>query len=165
MAVTCVYADSAVNWPVNMQLYLPSGGTDDKERGARAGVPHDVAFPTKPPIALALLDFAPALCIPHKAVAAGFTFGGDSTFLEGLEERKEKYITGIPCDFRVIPFESSQAVRADDFLCAVPKSQWKTLGLSSLRIETIRWREGKKGWLRKKFVAIRAFRSLVKDYH
>ena len=148
-----------------MQLYLPSEWTDDKERCARAGVPDDVAFQTKPQIALALLDYARALGIPYNAVTADSSYGGDSTFLEGLEERKEKYITGIPCDFRVIPFESSQAVRADDFLCAVPKSQWKTLGLSSLRIETIRWREGKKGWLRKKFVAIRAFRSLVKDYH
>lgn len=150
VAVTCVYADLATHWPVNVRLYLPSEWTDDKERCARAGVPDDVTFQTKPQIALALLDYTRALRIPHSAVIADSNYGGDSTFLEGLEEREEQYITGIPCDFRVIPLQSSQPIRADDLLRAASKSHWKT----------IRWREGKKGWLRKKFFAIRAFRSL-----
>ena len=43
-----------------------------------------------------------------------------------------------------------RSVRADTVLKAVLRAQWKT----------IRWREGEKGWLRKKFVALRAYRSL-----
>jgi SRSO17 transposase len=152
VAVTCVYADVATHWPVTVRLYLPSEWTDDKERCARAGVPDDVTFQTKPQIALALLDYARAMYIPHSAVIADSNYGGDSTFLSGLEERGEQYITGIPCDFRIIPFDEfpRQPVRADDILRAVPRAQWKT----------IRWREGGKGWLRKKFLAIRAYRSL-----
>ena len=38
--------------------------------------------------------------------------------------------------------------RADQALAAVPRCQWRT----------IRWRHGTKGWLRKKFVAVRAWR-------
>ena len=70
VVVTCVYADAATHWPVNVQLYLPSEWTDDKERCARAGVPDKVTFQTKPQIALALLDYARSLFIPHSAVIA-----------------------------------------------------------------------------------------------
>jgi SRSO17 transposase len=38
--------------------------------------------------------------------------------------------------------------RADQVLETLPRSQWRT----------IRWRKGSKGWLRKKFVAVRCFR-------
>ncbi len=172
-----MYADPAVHWPVDGRLYLPEQWTDDKERCAKAGVPSDVRFQTKPQIALDLLDDARSLQIPHSAVIADSSYGGDDTFLSGLEKRERKvsealtprelYVVGIPaegvapeagaiaprCDFRVIAQEdeSQQSHRADEVLRALPKSQWTT----------IRWREGNKGWLRKKFIAVRAYRSLA----
>jgi SRSO17 transposase len=153
VAVTCVYADAAAHWPVNARLYLPSEWTDNKERCAEAGVPEDVCFQTKPQIALYLLDYARSLQIPHSAVVADSSYGGDDTFLSGLEEREEQYVVGIPCDFRIIleEDESKQPHRTDEVLHALPKSQWTT----------IRWREGNNGWLRKKFTAVRAYRSLA----
>lgn len=153
VAVTCVYADAALHWPVAARLYLPSEWTDDKERCAKAGVPADVRFQTKPKIALDLLDYARSQQIHHRAVIADSSYGGDDTFLSGLEEREEKYVVGIPCDFRVIlaDDENLKAQRADEVLRALPRCQWTT----------IRWREGTKGWLRKKFITLRAYRSLA----
>lgn len=152
VVVTCVYADVATHWPVIVRLYLPSEWTDDKERCAKEGVPDDVTFQTKPQIALSLLDDARSLSIPHSAVIADSSYGGDDTFLSGLEEREERYVTGIPCDFHVQmeTDKNPRSVRADTVLKALPRAQWTT----------IRWREGEKGWLRKKFVALRAYRSL-----
>jgi SRSO17 transposase len=126
--------------------------TDDPQRMREAGVPEDVEFQTKPEIALALLDEANRIGIPHKAVVTDASYGGNDTYLSGLEQRKEHYVNAVPCDFTVIleddPEESIQ--RADAALHQIPRRKWPT----------IRWREGTKGWLRKKFVAVRAYRTL-----
>ncbi len=152
VVVTLHYADPATSWPVNARLYLPSKWTDDPQRMIEAGVPEDVEFQTKPEIALALLDEANRMSIPHKAVVADSSYGGNDTYLSGLEQRKEHYVNAVPCDFTVTlkddPEESIQ--RADVALHQIPRQEWAT----------IRWREGTKGWLRKKFVAVRAYRTL-----
>ena len=70
VVVTCHYADPAASWPVNARLYLPKAWTDDPERMTQAGVPADIKFQTKPEIALALLDEANRIGIPHEAVVA-----------------------------------------------------------------------------------------------
>jgi len=129
---TCVYADSAVHWPVNTRLYLPR----PSEGYAKAGVPQEVVFQTKPQIALALLDEARDSQIPHRAVVADCGYGGDDTFLSGLEERGEPYVVAVPCDFRVLVCENECPKAQREVIRGLPKGKWKT----------IRWREGHKGW-------------------
>lgn len=153
VCVTCHYADSTVSWPVNARLYLPQEWTNDKQRLHLAGVPQEVTFRTKPAIALDLLDEANRLKIPHEAVATDASYGGDDPFLSGLEARGERYVVSVPCDFIVILADCSHArpQRADAVLPQIPRRQWRT----------IRWREGTKGWLKKKFVAVRAYRTVA----
>ena len=156
VAVDCLYADPAFSWPVSVRLYLPKEWINDPYRCKRAGIPESVSFQTKPQIALSLLDEAREMGISHKVVVADSAYGGDPTFLSGLEERDELYVVGVPCDFQIIPEEEIEKgiiQRADRALSKLPKSKWRT----------IRWREGTKGWLRKKFVAIRAYRVVGKD--
>lgn len=152
VVVTCHYADPAASWPVNARLYLPREWTDDQKRMVEAGVPEDIKFQTKPEIALALLDEANRIGIPHEAVVADASYGGNDTYLSGLEERKEHYVNGVPCDFPVILAEVPEAViqRADKVMHHKPRRKWKT----------VRWREGTKGWLRRKFIAVRAYRTV-----
>ncbi len=61
VAVTGVYADAGVSWPLNARLYLPKAWTNDPDRCAKAGVPEEISFQTKPEIALTLLDEARGL--------------------------------------------------------------------------------------------------------
>ncbi len=152
VVVTCHYADPATAWPVNARLYLPREWTDDPERMTQAGVPEDTEFQTKPEIALALVDEANRIGIPHEAVVTDASYGGNDTYLSGLEERREHYVNGVPCDFPVIVAEDPEASvqRADAVMHGIARRKW----------ETIRWREGTKGWLRKKFVAVRAYRTV-----
>jgi len=152
VAVTSVYADPAVSWPVQVRLYLHKEWTDDPERCAQAGVPEEMGFQTKPEIALDLLDEADAMRVPYKVIGADADYGGDNTFLSGLEERGKRYVVAVPCDFHV-EVKGQAALgsrRADTVLKEGARSAWKTIA----------WREGTKGWLRKKFVAIRAYRTL-----
>ena len=56
--VNCHSAERTLAWPVATRLYLPKGWADDADRRTKAQVPEDVAFRTKPEIALELLDRA-----------------------------------------------------------------------------------------------------------
>lgn len=152
VAVTCVYADPAVHWPVNVRLYLPQAWAEDPLRRQQAGVPEEVEFQTKPQLALKGLDEARDLSIPHQAVIADAGYGKDSAFLEGLETRGEPYMVAIPCDFSVeVEAEPSLGSRrVDGVLKGLPRRRWKT----------VCWREGAKGKLRRKFVALRAWRTV-----
>lgn len=150
VAVTCCYADARASWPVAVRLYLPQEWAENPERLKRARVPDDVTFETKAQIALDLLDQARAWGVPHRGVTADADYGDNPNFMAGLEARHERYVVAIRCDFqvRVKTRGAPSCQRADQALAAVPRRQWRT----------IRWRHGTKGWLRKKFVALRTWR-------
>jgi SRSO17 transposase len=151
IAVTCCYTDPQAAWPVSVQLYLPKSWADDPARRQQARVPTHVPFQTKPEIALQLLDQARAWGVPHCGVVADADYGDNPHFLAGLEARQERYVVGVRADFRVSlgRAAASPVQRADRLLQALPRWQWRT----------IRWRHGTKGWLRKKFVAVRCWRD------
>src|SRR6266699_3308983 len=150
VAVTCGYSDPQASWPVAVRVSLPQEWTDDPERWRRARVPADVSCQTKPQRALALLDQARAWGVPHRCVVADADYGDNPNFLAGLEARRERYVVGVRADFRVSDGRAaiSPVQRTDERLHAVPRAQWRT----------IYWRHGTKGWLRKKFSAVRCWR-------
>src|SRR5690606_25127719 len=119
-------------------------------RRTKTQVPADVQFQTKAEIALALIDQANAWGVQHAAVVADADYGDNPAFLNGLEARREWVVAAVRASFTVATARRAceTGQRADALRDSVPLGQW----------QTIRWREGSRGWLRAKFVAIRCWR-------
>jgi SRSO17 transposase len=149
VTVNCHYAERTLAWPVATRLYLPETWAADAARRAKAQVPADVVFRTKPEIALALLDEANALGVRHACVTADGDYGDNPNFLAGLEQRRERYVAAVRCDFAVARAgRGGDLLRADALVEGQPARAWRV----------IRWREGSTGWLQARCVAVRAWR-------
>jgi SRSO17 transposase len=109
-----------------------------------------IPFATKPDIALALIDQARQWGVPYRYVVADADYGDNPNFLAGLEARRERYVVAVRRDFEVCRKRRGTPLvqRAERVLATLSRRQWRT----------IRWRQGTKGWLRKKFVALRCWR-------
>src|SRR5215475_1061149 len=142
VAVTCVYAERTLAWPVATRLYLPREWIKDEERRLRAHIPKEIAFQTKPEIALGLIDEAVRNAIPFECVVSDGDYGDNPNFLNGLEDRRLLYNCAVRCDFSVALGRSAkhEAVGAARMLALLSASCW----------ETIAWREGSRGQLRAK---------------
>jgi SRSO17 transposase len=151
VSVNCHYAERTIAWPVATRLYLPKEWAGDGDRRRRAKVPEGVAFQTKPEIALGLLDRARGWGVRWACVVADADYGDNPNFLAGLEKRKQRYVVAVRADFPVALTErGAPGQRAAAVVAAQPARAWRT----------IRWREGSKGWLRGRFVAVRCWRVL-----
>src|SRR5918999_1695766 len=128
-----------LHWPVSAQLYLPEGWATDRERRERAHVPEEVIFRSKPQIALSLVDLSREWGVPSEVVVADSGYGKNPSFLEGLQERKLSYVCAV---------ESTFGVR-------LPEAAW----------QTVSWREGSKGTLSKRMVAVRVHRATGSPRH
>jgi SRSO17 transposase len=157
-----------VHWPVTAQLYLPEAWATDGAHRAKVQVPTEVAFQTKPELALALVDRAQAWGVPFAYVVADAGYGDNPTFLLGLAARHVAYVVGVSSTFggrlpdevraaalvprphpqgrgqpkkpRPAPLYAAKAV-----LDALPADRW----------QPITWREHDDGVLCKQFVAVR----------
>ncbi len=150
ITVNCHYAERTIAWPVATRLYLPEHWADDADRRTKAQVPEELAFRTKPQIALELLDQARDWGVRHACVTADADYGDNPNFLDGLEQRREHYVVAVRRDFTAVGRRrhAEPIRRAEAMLEALPKSAWST----------IRWREGSRGWVRGRFAALRCWR-------
>src|ERR687885_233695 len=70
VTVNCHYAERTLAWPVATRLYLPKEWADNPDRRAKAKVPKDVTFQSKPQIALDLLAKADSWGVTYACVVA-----------------------------------------------------------------------------------------------
>ncbi len=85
---------------LDSDLYLPEDWANDRPRRRAAHIPEDVAFRTKPEIALDQIR----RCLDNGIRVAAWTFdelyGRDGGFLSGLDALGQTYVAEVPSDFR-----------------------------------------------------------------
>ena len=165
-------SSAPLHWPVSARLYLPEAWAADSDRRRKAHIPREVAFRTKPQIALDLVDQARDWDVPFRYVVADAGYGDKPHFLASLEERQLLYVCGVSSTFGL---RRPDEVRA---AAATPPPEYQGAGRPRMprpapfymarQIEesipdsdwhTISWREGTKGTLTKRFAAVRVHRG------
>ena len=95
IAVSLSVANDHASLPIAYRLYLPEGWANDPDRRAKAGVPEDVAFRTKPEIALDQIRAALSAGVPSGVVLADAGYGIDTAFRSGVTAMGLTYVVGI----------------------------------------------------------------------
>jgi SRSO17 transposase len=163
---------SPLHWPVSGRLYLPEKEwAYDPERRKQAHVPEEVGFKTKPQIALSLVERAQEeeWEVPFGFVVADSGYGDNPEFLKELEKRKISYVCAVESTFGV---RKPQELRAAEEAGAPPyggmgqppkprpaaplyTAKEVLEELSEEAWVEVSWREGTKGRLGKRMVAVR----------
>src|ERR1700733_12807971 len=81
--------------PVAYQLYLPQDWADDRERRRKACVPEEVAFRTKPEIALEQLRWAQQAGLPRGVGLLDAGYGNNTALRDGITALGIPYAAGI----------------------------------------------------------------------
>ena len=170
VAVSVTLACQAGSLPVAWQLYLPQEWAEDMARREKAGVPQDMAFATKPAIALAQIERLMEQGAPRHCVLADAGYGVDTAFRERLSELGLPYVVGVPGQVTVWPpghaplppepyngrgnvptrqrlgdAKHQRPLSAKELAFELDPSQWQTL----------EWREGTNFTLRSRFARVR----------
>ena len=170
VAVSVTLACQAGSLPVAWQLYLPKEWADDTLRRDRAGVPQDVAFATKPTIALAQIEQLMKQGAPKHCVLTDAGYGVDTAFRERLSELGLPYVVGVTGEVTVWPpgheplppkpYSGRGVVptrqRLGDNARHRPQSiKELAFELKPSQWQTVEWREGTNFALRSRFARVR----------
>jgi len=175
VAVSLSVANDHASLPIAYRLYLPHEWADDPDRRAQAGVPDDVAFQTKPQIALDQLRAALAAGIEAEVALLDAGYGTDTDFRDGITEIGLPYVVGIASSTSLWPpgevplppkkwgGRPTSLIRRDAKHRPVSAKQM-ALGLPRRAWRRVTWREGTNTKLTSRFAAVRV-RPAHRDYH
>lgn len=123
---------------IDRRLYLPKDWAGDRARRARAHVPDEVAFATKPSMAREMVARALDSGIACAWVLADSVYGSDSRFRRHLEERGQPYVLAV---------RSNHSLRflEDDWHLVQTDPAAMATGLDATAWHTLTAGEGSKG--------------------
>jgi len=177
VAVSLSVANDHASLPIAYRLYLPHEWADDANRRTQAGVPDDVAFQTKPQIALDQLRAAVAAGIEAEVALVDAGYGTDTDFRDGTTEIGLPNVVGIASSTSLWPpgeeplppkkwggrGRPTSLIRRDAKHQPVSAKQM-ALGLPRRAWRQVTWREGTNTKLTSRFAAVRV-RPAHRDYH
>jgi SRSO17 transposase len=147
------------------RLYLPESWAKDRQRREEAGIPPAVNFQTKWQLGLDIIDQVRGWGVADQIVLSDAAYGDATEFRDGLETRGLAYIVGISSSLGVWTEPPTAAVparhsgrgapaRRHDYGQQRPMSVLEA-ARKAKGWKVVRWRQGTKGWLESRFVAMR----------
>jgi SRSO17 transposase len=176
IAVTLSIANRHVSLPIAYRLYLPEDWAKDVERRRKAHVPEDVAFRTKPQIALAQIEAAMKDGVERGVVLADAGYGVDGAFRAGVTALGLAYAVGVQSTLTVWPpgeeplppkpwsgrGRTPSRLRHDADHRPVSAKKL-AMGLPAEAWTDVEWREGSNQPLSSRFAAVRV-RPAARDH-
>src|SRR5579885_3082445 len=87
--------------PIAYRLYLPKEWAEDEERRTKTEVPEEIAFQTKPEMALDQIRAAVAADLDRGVVLADAAYGINTEFREGVTALGLQYVAGVQSSMTV----------------------------------------------------------------
>lgn len=146
------------------RLYLPESWADDPARRQEVGVPEEVTFKAKWELALDLIDQVRGWGLPDRIVIADSGYGDTTEFRDALEARQLPYVVGVspdlgvwtkPPKINIAEYRGRGAPARRYQYGSQRPSAVRDLALKAKGWKKVRWREGTKGWLESRFLAVR----------
>jgi len=176
IAVSLSVATWSSSLPIGYRLYLPKEWAQDAERRQPAEVPQEIAFQTKPEIALDQIRAAVAAEVTRGVVLADAAYGNDSEFREVVSELGLQYVVGVQSSMTVWePGQQALPAKTRGRMGRPPRLLQRSqrhrpvsvkqlaMSLPSTAFQEVTWREGTARKLRSRFAAVRA-RPAHRDY-
>jgi SRSO17 transposase len=128
LGVFLSYASPAGRALIDRRIYLPRSWTDDRPRCTAAGIPPEVAFATKPELALEMMGEAVTAKVPAGWAAADEAYGDNRAFRAGVAKLGLGYVLAVSCDHRIPAWPGGKRqLRADHIAAALPAGCWQRI--------------------------------------
>jgi SRSO17 transposase len=150
--------------PLAWRLFLPPEWDIDAERRTKAKIPEGVRHREKWRLALDLLDELLGWGLERQVVQADGGYGDISAFRVGLEQRRLEYVVQVKGATSAHPADAAPVTPAYNGTGRPPKPRYpdKPTNLRALALAAgpdaarpISWREGDRGPLTSRFIALR----------
>ena len=109
--------------PLGWALYLPEEWCDDPERRAKAKIPAQVEFKTKPELGLGLVEDAAGWAVPAAPVLGDQAYGDNTALRDRLHEAGREYVLAIGAASKLFAAETVFAVPERTAARGRPKSR------------------------------------------
>jgi SRSO17 transposase len=156
VAVTLSIANHHASLPIAYRLYLPETWANDAARRKKARIPKDIAFKTKPQIALEQIRAACAAGVLRGVVLFDASYGVNSALRAGVSALALSYVAGIVPTLKVRAVSKRGALgrrmSAKELALSLPKHAWRT----------ITWREGTNERLRSRFARVQVHTAPIR---
>ena len=124
------YASPEGRAGIDRALSLPKDWAQDPERRAAAGVPDEVAFRTKPQLALEMIERALDADVPARWVVADEVYGSDGKLRRALEARDQAYVLAVKSNEKPTtwpPYAPPGQVAVAEVAAALEPEDWQRL--------------------------------------
>ncbi len=156
-------ATDRASCPLGWRLFLPKSWDEDAKRRKRARIPGDIGHQPKWQLSLEILDELIGWGLERRVVQADGAYGDVTAFRLGLEERELEYVVQIKGTTSAQRHDAVPLAPAYQGRGRPPKARYpeKPTSLRDLALaagreaaHAISWREGERGPLQSRFIAI-----------
>jgi SRSO17 transposase len=164
-------ATDEASCPLDWRLFMPEEWDDDQERRRKAHVPAEVRHKPKWELALEMIDELRSWGLEPPVISADGGYGDITEFRQGLDERELSYVLQVKGSASAYPWEV-EPERPDYRGRGRPPgaryrqkpSSLRALALAAgkRRAQGISWREGSRGRMHSRFLALRVRPANIK---